>query len=304
MRAFIVITVFTGLFSLLGYLAELHPLFELTVHFKLQYLTVSCCALLFFLFKREKIWALVSLFCLSINMAVILPWYWPQRQALTTADIRILELNLLTRNDKYSQVISLVREVKPNIAVFLEVNRHWRAALETLQESYPYHISAKEIMIYSQLPLRHGEINQFSMGKQFIAASVKLNGKELQVVAAHLHNPIRTKGLKMRNQQLVALSEYVTRLTTPVVVVGDLNTTMWSPYYQRFARQAGLRNARYGFGVLPTWPGFMPLIPIDHFLASPAIQVVNLRRGADVGSDHLPLIAELAIPDSAFLKRR
>ncbi len=83
---------------------------------------------------------------------------------------------------------------------------------------------------------------------------------------------------------------------------------MWSPYYKSFVRQTGLRNARQGFGILPTWPSksslspvpatIAPLlsIPIDHCLISPKIKVVNIRTGPNVDSDHLPVITDLVIP--------
>ena len=62
-------------------------------------------------------------------------------------------------------------------------------------------------------------------------------------------------------------------------------------------KTGGLRNARSGFGILPTWPTFMPVlyIPIDHCLVTKEIDIIKLRTGRNVGSDHLPLIADLAI---------
>ena len=82
---------------------------------------------------------------------------------------------------------------------------------------------------------------------------------------------------------------------------------MWSPSYKDFVKKTGLRNARQGFGILPTWPteakfspikpplSWLILIPIDHFLISPEIKVLDIRTGANVGSDHLPLIADLVL---------
>ena len=65
-------------------------------------------------------------------------------------------------------------------------------------------------------------------------------------------------------------------------------------------RQTGLDNARKGFGLLPTWPAFMPWpflrIPIDHCLVSPDIRVIRMRTGRTIGSDHLPIIVDMAIP--------
>jgi endonuclease/exonuclease/phosphatase (EEP) superfamily protein YafD len=72
---------------------------------------------------------------------------------------------------------------------------------------------------------------------------------------------------------------------------------MWSPFYQRFIQQAGLKNARSGFGIIPTWSTKLPplSIPIDHCLVSPNVNVLQMRAGRYVGSDHLPLITDLVI---------
>ena len=72
---------------------------------------------------------------------------------------------------------------------------------------------------------------------------------------------------------------------------------MSSPFYKNMVKSGKLRNARSGFGILPTWPTFMPLvyIPIDHFLVNKEIGVLKVRTGPKVGSDHLPLITDLVI---------
>jgi endonuclease/exonuclease/phosphatase (EEP) superfamily protein YafD len=36
-------------------------------------------------------------------------------------------------------------------------------------------------------------------------------------------------------------------------------------------------------------------IQIDHALVSPGVQVRNFRRGPRVGSDHLPVVVDLAL---------
>ncbi|MFS8120585.1 MAG: endonuclease/exonuclease/phosphatase family protein [Microcoleus sp.] len=80
-------------------------------------------------------------------------------------------------------------------------------------------------------------------------------------------------------------------------MIGDFTTTMWSPFYKNMVKTGKLHNARSGFGILPTWPTFMPpgYIPIDHFLVSKEIGVLNIHTGPKVGSDHLPLITDLVL---------
>jgi endonuclease/exonuclease/phosphatase (EEP) superfamily protein YafD len=72
---------------------------------------------------------------------------------------------------------------------------------------------------------------------------------------------------------------------------------MWSPYYRKLVRDSGLRNARKGFGIIPTWPCGIPMmsIPLDHCLTSPSLQVNAIKRGKQVGSDHFPIIVDLAV---------
>ena len=74
--------------------------------------------------------------------------------------------------------------------------------------------------------------------------------------------------------------------------------TLWSPYYTRFEQETGMVNARKGFGLFPTWPTWMQMsllmIPIDHCLVSSDLRVTNFRTGRNVGSDHLPVIVDIA----------
>jgi len=86
-----------------------------------------------------------------------------------------------------------------------------------------------------------------------------------------------------------------------VIIAGDLNVSMWSPFYRSLIKQSGLHNARQGFGILPSQSGIAPQFailsaPIDHCLVSSDIQVENFRLGSNIGSDHLPIIADLLIP--------
>src|SRR5262249_10954958 len=106
------------------------------------------------------------------------------------------------------------------------------------------------------------------------------------------------KALEDRNRELAALAQLASRTPAPLVLMGDLNTTSWSPYFQDLVRDSGLVDSRRGFGVCATWPALpMPArIPIDHCLVSPDITVLNRRVGPEVGSDHRGILIDLALP--------
>jgi len=155
------------------------------------------------------------------------------------------------------------------------------------------------IAVYSAIPLRNTDIKSFTeYDIPSIFAEVQWQGQTVSIIATHPLPPINAEYFKSRNQQLLELEKVISSTNTIHAVIGDLNTTMWSPYYRKFIRQTGLKNARSGFGILPTWPQGAPMlqIPLDHCLISPEINVLKIRTGGDIGSDHRPLIIDLVIP--------
>lgn len=287
---------------------------ELLSHFRLQYFLVSLVLLLLLFLTRRKIAILIALFCVALLSTPILPWYNPLSRSAATGELRVLTANINTQNRSYEKVLTMVREEKPDIAVFLEVDDTWVSQLQSLKDILPYDFGQANpynlgIAVYSRFPLEDAAIDFFETDRNpSILANLTVENQSISLVAAHPFPPMRRSFFHTRNLQLDQIGQYVQQLETPVVLLGDLNITMWSPYYKRFARNTGLQNARRGFGVLPTWPmpgtyavlpdlmHLMLQIPIDHCLVSPDIKVAAIHTGQDVDSDHLPLIVDLVLP--------
>lgn len=305
----------TTLVSLVGYLGW-NIYLELLSHFKLQYLVISLLLFGLLSLTRKKSLIIISLFCVSIILTEIVPWYIPQSGvgSETTGKLRVFLSNVNIHNQNFSKVLSLVREERPDVAVFIEVNDAWVKQLESLNDILPYSVVKPElykfgIVLLSQLPLKNTSINSFEKPiNASLLGNLTINGQVVSLIATHPQPPVKPAWFQSRNKQLEEISQYIQKLKTPVLMVGDLNITMWSPYYRKFVSQTGLHNARQGFGILPTWPtksSFSPVpaiiapllsIPIDHCLISPEIKVVNIRTGSSVGSDHRPVITDLVIP--------
>jgi endonuclease/exonuclease/phosphatase family metal-dependent hydrolase len=102
---------------------------------------------------------------------------------------------------------------------------------------------------------------------------------------------------RRRNQQLALLAEHARVVTLPLVVVGDMNITSFSPHFQQLLIDGGLRSAAEGFGWQPTWPTFFPPagIQIDQALVNSRVAVEHFTRGGTEGSDHLPIVVDLVL---------
>jgi endonuclease/exonuclease/phosphatase (EEP) superfamily protein YafD len=131
-----------------------------------------------------------------------------------------------------------------------------------------------------------------------IQATLTIGGRSLRLFGVHASWPVVPRSGARRNQQLMLLARHAQRVTTmPLLVVGDLNVSPFSPWFARLLADGGLRSATEGFGWQPTWPVFLPPagIQIDHALVNAAVTVRAFRRGPFIGSDHWPIVVDLVL---------
>ncbi len=301
---FVALILMTMCLSLAGYLGLYHQYLDVTNSFKAQYLAIGISTLVYFFLTQRPQWVVVSLVSIFINSVEVLPWYIPQGIAPSNfpPNLRVLAFNVLASNSEYDQVISWVKTEKPDIAIFMEASNQWSKELKKLDDTFSYHVSAEkiDIQIYSTLPLENPKLNIHGKNRGYVIADIN-QGANFSLIASHAYPPVvfGQEGFNWRNEQLKKMGETVAALEKPVVLAGDLNVTMWSPYYQNNFKNAQLRNTRQGFGILPTYEAknFFKAVPIDHCLVSKEIQVADMRLGPSLGSDHLPIIADLVVPN-------
>lgn len=300
--------VFLIFLSVAGNLGALNVYLDAVSHFKLQYCLLGLGALFFFALSRQMHWSALSLVLILINLTVLLPWYFPRSSSLsaTTVPVRLLFANVYVSNTNYDRLKSLIRTERPDLIALAEATPAWQAALSDLKEIYPYSVEAVEpgrdgMLMYSSLPLTPLK-DVGGSWRQVLGATVERDGVFFTAIAIHPLPPTNSTQFAARNQLLSTVSAYLRKAMlenqNPTIVLGDFNISLWSPIYQQFVRESGLQNARRGFGILPTWPiPWLPLlIPIDHCLISPDIQVRAFQTGSEIGSDHLPIIADVSLP--------
>ncbi len=299
-------------FTAASFLGSMHWLFELTTHFRVQYgigaLLIGTIYLFFKKYVRAGLLAAVFL----LNATMIVPLYLPPDHADTQSksgmsSVKLMSINVSTSNRNAKDVLQLVREKQPDLILLMEVNRWWIKALKPLNKQYPHHRAAPRsdnfgIALYTKKQVDDIKVRTPTRyNLPVITARFRHADTPVQFTGVHTLPPVSPSYFVQRNALLSRLANTVAVQSNPSIVMGDLNTTSWSPYFQSFIETAGLRDTRKGFGVQPTWPSFFHIAPLqiclDHCLVSDDLKVMNRTVLRDIGSDHYPILVSLRTRD-------
>ena len=293
----------TILFSVVTSFDFVHRYIELYSHFRPQYFAASLLLLIVFTVLRSPRYAVLLLVTTAFNASYVLPWYFGATRVESGSTIKLLHANVHARNDQYERLFELIEAEQPDVIFLQEVTPQWRDATLRLHGDYPHnYVEAREgsfgIAMYSRVALDSVvHVDSPPLDYPTIVATMTVNNEALTLINTHPTIPVLRLQYEARNEQLRSIAALANQAAGAVVLTGDLNASVWGRSYRKLEASTGLRNTRRGFGILPTWPTFLPfaMIPIDHALVSDGIGVVETRTGARIGSDHLPLIVEIAV---------
>lgn len=300
--------------TVLGFLGQGSWFCDLFSHFRVQYLAgLLGVSILLCIGKHKKtallyfIFALVNFYCVLPLLrfkTVLSPLEYPYGQH------RAMLVNVHSEMGDPNLVMDAIREQKPEFLVLEEATESWMQALSALTNPLPYCVASPRednfgIALLSQHPLLSKSI--LFLGKAevpSILVSVKIDGRVVEILATHPLPPVGSEYTSLRNEQMDRIADCI-KGRSPFLLLGDLNMTPWSPYFQRFITQSGLHNSAKGFGFQPSWPVQLPFlgIPIDHCLQSEEIGITNRKIGPRIGSDHYPLIVDFTLRDPAVLAK-
>jgi len=292
-----------------GFGDRLHPMLDLASNFQLQYCVIALtCAVALWLLRSRR-WSAVAGLCAVAPAVALAPWYVPQSLPPDVNErpiLRVMQFNILEPNTQYGEVIAEVLRHNVDVVVFQEVDKFWHDELEQLADTLPHSVfqpagSLRGNLVRSRHPLSN-VVFEPSIGQEnapSLSATVHVDQQAVSLLIVHTVPPHDVQFSDKRNRELQRLAQRARELPKPIVVIGDFNTGMWSPHYRQFERVSELHNARRGFGIVNTFPmdGYAMLrVPLDHCFVSSDIAVLDFKRGRPCGSDHAPIIAELALP--------
>jgi endonuclease/exonuclease/phosphatase family metal-dependent hydrolase len=235
--------------------------------------------------------------------------------------IRILTCNLKGHSLNNQRLEALVAKSKPDIVAL-------QGCWDGIEIRWPdgwHMVRTGELVVASRFPVQeilgtsHSRTGHAEPRANLLSCSMNLPDGELSFATVHLQSPhygidsavrhqvdansSRTELLSEETDARWKESEEVaTRLADrgrTEVVVGDLNLPVESPIYRTYwsSWADAFSSTGWGFGATE-WPqetpgGIRIAIRIDHILTGPAWRSKRCWVGPDVGSDHLPLIADL-----------
>lgn len=205
--------------------------------------------------------------------------------------------NVLADNRDYGRVIALAEGENADLFAAAETSPAWIERLKALTATYPYSyapdVGIFGVALYAKRPFtptlyRIGRYNMTLMRADF---------GDYVVYVAHPMPPANARLSEDNRLYIAELARRVAAETKPVIVTGDLNATLWSGGMRPLMRAK--LSWPVGSGLRHTWPTGRALlgIQIDHVLTK-GLRAGQLKVLRDVGSDHLPVRADLALPES------
>ena len=280
---------------------------ELASNFRLYILGLLVVTAPVLLSLKNRSFAIAWIVAVVWGMVGTATVYLPSVQTVPThaSTLKIMSFNVLGTNHQYDAAVAEINKQDPDVLVVLEFANRWQPALERIHGEYPYRFEHPRwhgfgMAIFSKLPFLESEVLQITRSRTdnpFAIVTVDCNGRPLRIAGTHLLSPVDSNRLEIRNQQLQEIGDYLGRSPVDTVLVGDFNCVPWSAFLSDFLDHTGYRDSRQGFGYQGSWNAkkWFVSIPIDHAFVSPNVSVHDRFLGDLAGSDHYPLIVEVAL---------
>jgi endonuclease/exonuclease/phosphatase (EEP) superfamily protein YafD len=216
--------------------------------------------------------------------------------------LTLLALNAWHQHGDVRRLERYLATAPADVVVLSEFGPDKRALLANLKAAYPFQVDCADqwpcsLALLSRLPLEAAGVGRIASEGREVRASdmpafvwAKLAGS-LTVIGTHLHRPSRDPWLHAR--QVSALTHLVRNIDGPLILAGGLNTSPWSNAFRKLRAATGLAPASILMPTWPAWPLALPQVALDHILVSPELAVAGAGTGPAVGSDHLPVWAQI-----------
>jgi vancomycin resistance protein VanJ len=229
--------------------------------------------------------------------------------------LKLMSFNLRWDNENYAAIARSIRTANPDVIGLQEMRPHHGKMLRQNFPDYPYFYFQQtpefhNVGILSRHPIRSVQTLTNAVIERGFQAELLIQNQPVKVIVTHLapnNMPFwppttlahETKQrYTQRQAQVASLQQTIGQNYDPTIMLCDCNMSDTSDTYQAIKTVLRDSFAETGWGL-----GFtirrdnlpVPLSRIDYVWHSDAFQSVSSQVGTDGGSDHWPIVAQLAL---------
>ncbi|MEO6394813.1 MAG: endonuclease/exonuclease/phosphatase family protein [Devosia sp.] len=313
---YILVVSVPALLALLGFAA---PMLDLFNHLQLLLFFGTLAALIIALplfgLRRLATWLAMAGFIASA--AIFVPEWLsslaPRAAAGSAQIVKLVTHNVFGLNDDMQRVAAVIAAENPDIVALQEYFPQQVQGLDRLlRPDYPYSVRCAggkraNLGLYSKIPFDRemgGEDcptdYDWDRGQRtahIIAGFTLANGAHFSVLTTHMDWPYP---IERQQAEFAEIASAVRAVEGPMLVVGDFNSTPWSYALKGFAAASGLERETRNLLTYPelfTFRGMrqaIPFLALDQVFQR-GLVVHELHRGAESGSDHLPVVVSFSV---------
>ncbi len=272
------------------------------------------------LWRRRMLWALGAAAILVVGPIMGLCIPWARLAAADGPSLRVLTCNVKGKGNNNAALDSLIEQAAPDVVALQGcwggVRIRWPKGWHVCQVA--------GFVIASRYPVVHrGPDHSWQLPGHWphidmLRCTVEAPGREIEFYSVHLlsphegleavldrktllrpsDGPILDAEIEQRRAESEDAHRFVRSFGSAPILAGDFNMPVDSAIYRRYWAELrdGFSAAGLGFGYTE-WPrksvGLVG-VRIDHVLTGRGWRCRRCWVGPDVGSDHLPLLADVA----------
>lgn len=277
-----------------------------------HFVMASGVALIWFLWRRNRLMSGVSLLTGSLNLFVLVPFFIGSSSSpVSDSTLTIAHLN----TNRGQAVLSDLSDVTVDILLLQEVTPELADTLSDQFTSYELVHShpmtgtiGSAVLIHKEslIEITHTEIIYLpdKSVRPLIAADVQFGDKLIKLLSLHIIRPHHEWADNFQKVELEAVAAWSREMQQiadcEMLIVGDFNVTPWSDRFFKLLDDGQLNDSLLGYGLQNTWPSDMPNflgIPIDHAIHSDGLTTVDRSTVMVRGTDHTSLQITLALSE-------
>lgn len=226
--------------------------------------------------------------------------------ATAAPTLKVLQFNLWYKTRDPESTTRWILEQDADIVVFEESYKRSGGIVRALADRYPYVATCADpypcstVVLSKRRPSATGGLAKWGPGWLSGAwATFPSEAGPFTIVGVHYTWPVPAGP---QQQQTLRMAKAIEQFPKESLIVsGDFNATPWSYSLRRQDRLFGLERRTRALASFPAGDFLQkgvsmpfPILPIDHIYAGKDWRTVSVKRGPRLGSDHYPVVIELA----------